>query len=885
MLSSLLTVAVILAAPPAKAERVQRELAPAPAPMPSAWTAPAADGFRFSDGLHGALRAHEVRQARVSVPLAGHGEVTLVLRRFEPVTTDARVELGSGTRTVAPALSATLRNIVHFEGSVEGHDRGSCYIAFGESGAAGWVHLGTGEGEFTLRRVASEAPGLCAGTLEFVRSVGTSAPAVPACGGVHGADAGDGSLAGFGAVPPGVRKVVEIAFDSDYDYYAIFGNQVAATEYIGVLTGAISAIYRRDCDSTIKVAYLRLQTDAADLFNESDPLVPFRNYWNANGDAVSRDLFTLITGRRNLPYGGVAYLNSACQNFGYSVNGYIVGRFVDPVATHPGNWDINVVAHEWGHNLGTRHTHDYAIDSCASGTVQRGTIMSYCHVVSGASSNIDLRFHRGTAEAIESFVSGALCLSSDCNDNGIDDAAEIDAVPALDSNLDGILDACQDCNANGQPDPVEILLGLVGDSDGDLLPDPCEDDCDGDGVADSLEISLTPALDFDGDMVLDSCQPDCDSNGKADAVEIIQDMALDRSRDGRLDACEDCDGDGVVDFTELAGSKSRWVASSSDTLLRELDPRSGIVRRTVPVPAAVNDLAIGPDGRLMIAAGTRVYAFDRVTGVAPVEFSPVLPAEARAVAIAPNGGLAVLLANGRIDILDAAGQVNSTFVQQFAAGDAQDLVFRVGAGVDPVAFVTRSNGVIRRFSWPTAASGTFADLSALAPGLRGAFVLADGSVLVAASALNQIIRLDPNGVNLGEWDVESGALLTGVVAICDAGDGRAVLATAPGSASTINGYNKATGYTERTYRVYPADAPSPTAIVVAPASATDADGDLVPDECESVLGDLDGDGVVNGSDLAILLTSFGSCTGCAADLDGDGQVTAADLAILINAWT
>ncbi|MFM2165052.1 MAG: Dockerin type domain, partial [Planctomycetota bacterium] len=450
---------------------------------------------------------------------------------------------------------------------------------------------------------------------------------------------------------------------------------------------------------------------------------------------------------------------------------------------------------------------------------------------------------------------------------------------------DGIVDSCQDCNANGQPDPVEILLGLVGDSDNDMLPDPCEDDCDADGIADSLEIALTPALDFDGDMVLDACQADCNANGKADAVEIIQDMTLDRSRDGRIDACEDCDGDGVTDFAELAGSKSRWVASSGDTLLRELDPRSGIVRRTVPVTAAVNDLAIGVDGRLMIAAGTRVYAFDRVAGVAPVEFSPVLSAEARAIAVAPNGGLAVLLANGRIDILDAAGQVSSTFVQQFAPGDAQDLVFRVGAGVDPVAFVTRSNGVIRRFSWPTAASGTFADLSALAPGLRGAFVLADGSVLVAASALNQILRLDPNGVNLGEWDVESGSLLNGVVAICDAGDGRAVLATAPGSASTINGYNKSTGYTERTYRVYPADAPAPTAIVVAPASGTDSDGNLVPDECESVLGDLNGDGLVNGSDLAILLAAFGPCAGCAADLDGDGQVTAADLAILINAWS
>ena len=86
------------------------------------------------------------------------------------------------------------------------------------------------------------------------------------------------------------------------------------------------------------------------------------------------------------------------------------------------------------HNLGTLHTHDLGIDACASGSVQRGTIMSYCHGVSGASANIDLRFHRGTAQSIESFIATAPCLASDCNGNGLEDAAEISASPALDTN-------------------------------------------------------------------------------------------------------------------------------------------------------------------------------------------------------------------------------------------------------------------------------------------------------------------------------------------------------------------------------------------------------------------------------------------------------------------
>jgi hypothetical protein len=50
-----------------------------------------------------------------------------------------------------------------------------------------------------------------------------------------------------------------------------------------------------------------------------------------------------------------------------------------------------------------------------------------------------------------------------------------------------------------------------------------------------------------------------------------------------------------------------------------------------------------------------------------------------------------------------------------------------------------------------------------------------------------------------------------------------------------------------------------------------------------VQGDLNGDGVVNGADLGILLTGWG--TDGAGDLNGDGVVDGADLGILLTAWT
>ncbi len=65
-----------------------------------------------------------------------------------------------------------------------------------------------------------------------------------------------------------------------------------------------------------------------------------------------------------------------------------------------------------------------------------------------------------------------------------------------------------------------------------------------------------------------------------------------------------------------------------------------------------------------------------------------------------------------------------------------------------------------------------------------------------------------------------------------------------------------------------------------------ADGSLGPPD-NGVQGDIDGDGSVSGSDLALLLSAWGlsgSAAG-AADIDGSGLVDAGDLSILLAAWT
>lgn len=58
-------------------------------------------------------------------------------------------------------------------------------------------------------------------------------------------------------------------------------------------------------------------------------------------------------------------------------------------------------------------------------------------------------------------------------------------------------------------------------------------------------------------------------------------------------------------------------------------------------------------------------------------------------------------------------------------------------------------------------------------------------------------------------------------------------------------------------------------------------------EADAIPGDLDGSGVVDGTDLAMLLGAWGACADCdtcPADLTGDCTVDGADLAILLGNW-
>ncbi len=372
-----------------------------------------------------ALRARDSAVVR-DFPLGRTRAADLVLARFEPFAPGARVEI------VEPggARALTLPDRVYFRGTVAGEDDSHVLLIAARARVHGFV-VSRGEvfpfgpdgrgghRSYALRDADPTRyppPGdFCANDLapEAVRIP----PAARA----------------LAATPPvastaGTLKQANVAIDTDQELRAKFPSDSAALDYLASLAAAATSIYERDVAVRLRFSYIRLWGAAPpDPWSATAPggaLGEVRTYWNDPANKMDttagpRTVVHFVSGKS--VQGGVAYIDVLCNaSYGYGVS-QVYGSF--DLSQPSQIWDALVVTHELGHNFGTPHTHCYSppLDKCYaneagcySGPVvaSRGTVMSYCHLLAGGLSNIDLVFGDVVSARIGQSVGAASCLAA-----------------------------------------------------------------------------------------------------------------------------------------------------------------------------------------------------------------------------------------------------------------------------------------------------------------------------------------------------------------------------------------------------------------------------------------------------------------------------------------
>jgi len=854
-----------------------------------------ADGVAVDAAMFRPLLGAGGRVTLSDVPLGDGTRGDLKLEPMRLITPDTRFEVGYERRGIEPADLPTL-----YHGEVAERPGSWAYIAASSRGVTGLLDVG--EGMLALAS-ADGRPGLVGEGLAWQPiAAAMPPPGVQLCG----ADTSHAAFSSPRALDAAVRVHLELAIETDYEFASLFGVNLDDTAaYVVAMQGAVAAIFSRDVACDIELTYVRLWDTADDLFNEENPLQPFRHYWNDNMTDVPRDLAQFLSGRVNLPYGGVAWLNATCGDRAYSVAGYMLGSFVSGTDPAFGNWDVTVAAHELGHNCGTAHTHDYSLDDCANGQIVRGPIMSYCHTTTGGGANLDMRFHTFTTAAMRAHLEESECLYVDCNGNGIDDMDDITGGGSVDANLDGVPDDCQDCNGNGQLDPTDIADGTSVDVDMDGLPDECQPDCNGNGMPDQYDIGIGLSGDLWGDGVPDEGQLDCNANGQADYNEIQDDMTLDLNRNMMLDACEDCDGDGTADLAQLGGGLNIWLLSGGEGRVVAMHPLTGVPMVSGPahIVESPGGLLVLESGRVLITdlTGDRVLEVDAGTGELIGDFAPpgTTGLDGPRSMLEHDGALLVACQeSGAVLRFDAEnGTPLGPLVESL---DAPTSLHLTPAGE---LLVGLNRGQVRRHH-PDSGEllGVVLETGSVED-LRGLLVHPDGMLLISDAEGDTIESyvLD-TGAHLGQWD--TGGLAEGYWQLLDPGPlmigpGGHVLVATTGSNTALQRYHLETGLFQRSFYILDQLSPDTVAFDVMPASDEDcnanmridsceiASGDVddvngngVPDTCECI-GDLDGDGVAGVDDLLAIIAGWG---GPGGDVDGNGTTDADDLLAVLAAW-
>ncbi|MCP4593603.1 MAG: hypothetical protein GY842_22940 [bacterium] len=171
---------------------------------------------------------------------------------------------------------------------------------------------------------------------------------------------------------------------------------------------------------------------------------------------------------------------------------------------------------------------------------------------------------------------GSTTTPTDCNHNGVDDAADLSAGTSVDCNLNqvpdecdiyaetssdynenGVPDECEDCNENGTMDSLDLELGQSADCNSNAVPDECDInagtsvDANSDGTPDECRDCNENGV-LDGQDISQGTSEDCNENLTPDECDVSGETSPDTNTNGVPDECEDCNDNGTLDDMDLA---------------------------------------------------------------------------------------------------------------------------------------------------------------------------------------------------------------------------------------------------------------------------------------------------------------------------------------------
>jgi hypothetical protein len=371
-------------------------------------------------------------------PFAPNATGDLLLERFEVLTSDAQllVQTAQGTEI------RQMPDVAHFRGRLDGDLDSRVYVGNPDGflvaiikSSAGIVYVGPeGPADGPVQHVLRHADSPL--NDEFVPSAWRcDADDLPQAPIGDFRQIGEPSLRPASALEPlaaAALKEATVSIETDQELLARYGgNATSMTTYITTLFGSISTIYERDMAVHLTVNRVQAWT-TTDPYSSTSPrtqLDEIGDWWHGNRPKSSypRTVVHFMSGKPIS--GGIAWLGVLCAGDFPQGNHWGGAYGVTQInGSYPGSpWDLLAVSHELGHNFGSPHTHCFSppIDmcyngegGCYSGAVVNpgplgGTIMSYCHLLSGGYGNIDLRFHqRCIAERMLPEIDSSSCLTS-----------------------------------------------------------------------------------------------------------------------------------------------------------------------------------------------------------------------------------------------------------------------------------------------------------------------------------------------------------------------------------------------------------------------------------------------------------------------------------------